>query len=586
MPVTYKDKADLRSVWLTASEQIHHLQISFTWPRSCSRTLMRITFLITTMMAFALTPLADSQGFSLDKESKATVLRGQTFNLAHQLVADAVVRLQRDQASEIEETRTDANGNFTLTVGGSGIYRLFAEKSGVRSQAITWTSSSLQPAASLQLIIPIPGFEDELPNSSLAEATSLMEFADKPNFTVAGVTDWTAVGGHGTDASVHTSEILTKQALNLKPSAGIDAPSDVHSDPDTQEMEQRLIGAVTVSPQSASANQSLGEFYLRLGRPSEAIPPLLASYTINPSHDRVEYYLALAFEEAGRLSEANQHVSSLLRSTPTADVHRLAAIIYEKTGNPLQAVHEYEIAAKLDPSEENYFGWGSELLLHRALTEAEQVLSTGVKAHPRSSRMLIALGTAFLGGALYDQAAQRLCEASDLNPNATEPYLFLGKLEMISPSTLPCIQPKMARLAALQPDSAMANYYYAMALLKGSESSQDLQVQQKAQALLEKSIKTDPRFGDAYLQLGILSSSRQQLDKALEYYESAIRVNPNLSEAHYRLGLAFDRLHQPEKAKAEFATHDEIEKQQARAIEQQRREIKQFRVTPSERPNE
>ena len=37
-----------------------------------------------------------------------------------------------------------------------------------------------------------------------------IEFADDPNFAVAGVTDWTAVGGHGSDAVLRTSEDLTQ----------------------------------------------------------------------------------------------------------------------------------------------------------------------------------------------------------------------------------------------------------------------------------------------------------------------------------------------------------------------------------------
>ena len=38
-----------------------------------------------------------------------------------------------------------------------------------------------------------------------------MEFADKPDFTIAGVTDWTAVGGHGSDSTLRTSEDLARE---------------------------------------------------------------------------------------------------------------------------------------------------------------------------------------------------------------------------------------------------------------------------------------------------------------------------------------------------------------------------------------
>jgi hypothetical protein len=42
--------------------------------------------------------------------------------------------------------------------------------------------------------------------------------------------------------------------------------------------------------------------------------------------------------------------------------------------------------------------------------------------------------------------------------------------------------------------------------------------------------------------------------------------------------VAYDRSGETEKAKQEFRLHDEIEKQQADAVERQRRDIKQFLV--------
>ena len=73
------------------------------------------------------------------------------------------------------------------------------------------------------------------------------------------------------------------------------------------------------------------------------------------------------------------------------------------------AVHEYEQAARVDPTEQNYFAWGSELLLHRAVWQAQEVFRQGAKAYPKSARMLAALGTALFAGDLYDEAAVSLC---------------------------------------------------------------------------------------------------------------------------------------------------------------------------------
>ena len=80
--------------------------------------------------------------------------------------------------------------------------------------------------------------------------------------------------------------------------------------------------------------------------------------------------------------------------------------------------------------------------------------------------MLTALGAALFAGALYDDAAHRLCEASDLNPADPEPYTFMGKIEIAAPNPLACVSQKLERFVRLQPDNAIANYFYAMALWK------------------------------------------------------------------------------------------------------------------------
>ncbi len=70
------------------------------------------------------------------------------------------------------------------------------------------------------------------------------------------------------------------------------------------------------------------------------------------------------------------------------------------------------------------------------------------------------------------------------------------------------------------------------------------------ESLLTKAVAIDPKCGDAYLQLGILSFSQHHPEKAIGFYTKAIEVDPQLGEAHYRLGVAYDRIGSPEKAAA------------------------------------
>ena len=106
----------------------------------------------------------------------------------------------------------------------------------------------------------------------------------------------------------------------------------------------------------------------------------------------------------------------MLASGNHAELHRLLGDIAEQSGDPLRAVREYEAAARLDPSEQNYFEWGAELLLHRAILPAIEVFTKGSTAHPKSARMMAGLGAALYASGRYEEAASRLCAASVETP--------------------------------------------------------------------------------------------------------------------------------------------------------------------------
>ncbi len=520
------------------------------------------SFLAIIALFLSLLPFADAQ--------QATI-KGTVLDSAGKPVSDASVKLERKDMPGAVEARTSAVGGYEFPALPGESYTLSAEKSGLHARSTTVVASADGKLKPVDLVLN-------------ANAAPAMEFADKPNFTVAGVTDWTAVGGHGSDATLRTSEALARETLALKPQASGPGVPGSPAAATANQSESSLRAALAGAPGSFAANQQLGEFYLRAGNYRQAVPLLQAAYRIDPTNRANEYNLALAYEATGDISQSRDHVEKLLAHHDNPGLHRLLGELDEKAGDPLAAVHEEEQAVRLDPSEQNYFAWGSELLLHRAVWQAAEIFKNGTKAYPKSARMLTALGTALFAGALYDQAADSLCQASDLNPADTEPYLFMGRVEMAAPKPLSCIEPRLARFVQQQPGNALANYYYAMALSRRLQQPMDPQALQQVETLLTKAVVIDPKCGDAYLQLGILSASQHDLEKAIRFYHKAIEVDPQLGEAHYRLGVAYDRIGSPEKAKQEFQLHDEIEKLQAAAVERQRREVKQFLVVLQGQP--
>jgi len=272
-------------------------------------------------------------GVSIAIAQTDATIQGTVHDAAGHPVSGASVRLTHD-GSLSAETTTNNDGRFTFSAIAPGSYTVSAEKGRARSEAKAVDAS--QPDVPVDLTI----------EGGSAESAGAMEFADNPNFTIAAVTDWTAAGGHGSDAVLRTSEALNRETLTLKPDASTSRPAG-STDTNT---ESALRAALANAPESFEANHKLGVFYLHAGRYAESVELLKNAYTIDPRNLENEYQLALAFIGSGDAGQAREHVQKLMAQHENADAHRLSGELYERLADPLAAVHEFERAVRLDPS--------------------------------------------------------------------------------------------------------------------------------------------------------------------------------------------------------------------------------------------
>jgi tetratricopeptide (TPR) repeat protein len=262
-------------------------------------------------------------------------------------------------------------------------------------------------------------------------------------------------------------------------------------------------------------------------------------------------------------------------ATESSGVGKSAAA-KEAGGHPVEAVKEYQRAAEADPSEENLFAWGAELLLHRADAPAAEVFAKGHRMYPKSVRQLVGMGAAAYAQDLHDQAARWLLEASDLDPSDPQPYLFLGKVQEVAKSEPKEWVAAFERYAKLRPEDARAHYFYAVALEKRHQGKEDFP---SREAELNKAIALDPQFGDAYLRLGLLQTEKGELQKAVESLHKAIQFTPLPDEAHLRLAQVYRQMGEDEKAKKESDLYNEVSAKKKEQLDRERRELGQFVFT-------
>ena len=521
-----RDAARRAENFLSMMKWWHRFRRSFEREQSRSGAVLGV---VAAMLMIFPSAVAFEQD-ALPQLSGAATVQGTIRDTGGKPVALATVVLEEKNNSTKVETKTNAAGAFVLSAGHAGTYTVRAGKTGFSDSVADSLVLSLGDKKHVDFVLQAPPASKLKSSESTPPAKAsagAIEFADEPKFTIAGLTDWSDLGLHGSAASSKTSESLAKETLTLKSSEGEMAPATNRG----KEYE------------AASANIEKGDF--------------------TRAREQVRKALALADDAGG---------------------HRLLGELDERLNDPLEAVHEYEQAVHMDPSEQNYFEWGTELLLHKAAEPAVEVFTRGSGAHPNSARMLSGLGAALYSAGSYDEAARRLCDASDLQPADPTPYLFLGKIEKATPASLPCGEQKLARFAQEQPGNALANYYYAISIWKREKGAENPAAFKQAEELLEKAVAADPKLGEAYLQLGIVHFARGDFERAIRDYKKAIEVNASLGEAHRQLGQAYQRIGDKTKAQQEFEAYEQIEKREAAELERQRRELRQFLIILKDQP--
>ena len=409
---------------------------------------------------------------------------GVVWDAEHRPIAGAAVILESSPSGKPISTTSDAQGRYKFTGLALGSYTLRVKQVGFGETIEGPFVLKEHDAKSVTLLLKKAGGAEDLP------------FSDEMHFTVAGVTDTTSLGGHGSDPVRRNSDALSKQAAQL-----------------TDE---------------------------NAGAPDEA---------------SLRAQLAKADDAALRFQLAE---------------------IEEKSGRSLDAVNDYQRAAQLDPSEPHLFAWGAELLLHRAFDPSVEVFGKGRKLYPNSVRIMLGLGAALYAKGSAEEANQILMQACDVAPADPTPYLFMGRVQATANELPAGWTERLKRFAEKNPQNAQAHYDYAIALTKKPSAPDQVAL---AIAQLKTAVELDNRFGDAYLELGILTSQQGDLTAATAYLQKAVQNTALPDDAHYRLAQIYRRMGETAQAKQETELYQQASEKKKQQVEQERHELQQFVYT-------
>jgi tetratricopeptide (TPR) repeat protein len=227
---------------------------------------------------------------------------------------------------------------------------------------------------------------------------------------------------------------------------------------------ERLGQIVADLPVGGRQHSNYGKALQEAGRLDEAAEEFSTVLRFNPGSAKAHASLATVLIGKGELEEAQTHFEAALRIDPNqAEFHSGYAYLLERLGRPEQAAAECEAAVRAEPkSAMARYSYGAFLEKHGKLEEAIAEYRQAVQADPRLVDAHIDLASALFAKGDLEEAKAHYLEASRLEPKLAQPHNYLGEVFMRQGNVSQAIA-QFERALQLHPDFPEAEENLRMA---------------------------------------------------------------------------------------------------------------------------
>jgi tetratricopeptide (TPR) repeat protein len=212
---------------------------------------------------------------------KFAIVSGPVCDSANRPVENATVSLESDDRAHKFTVLSDLQGRYRFESVPAGSYELHASKSGYGVAKDVPVVLQKAESKSIQLRLTA---EDA--GASGTDKAAAVKFSDEIHFNVAGVSDPSNLGGHGSDTVLRTKETLAKETASLGREAA--TPPNNSSHP---------------TEEAANRHMSLAEAAENDGRPLDAVREYQQAAEMQPNETHLfawgaDLLLHRAFEPA------------------------------------------------------------------------------------------------------------------------------------------------------------------------------------------------------------------------------------------------------------------------------------------------
>ena len=303
---------------------------------------------------------------------------------------------------------------------------------------------------------------------------------------------------------------------------------------------------------------------------------LMTPWTFNcvgqQEHSRESHrQAALAFEQAGKVAEAEAEWRSLLSSQPTnSETYAHLGLLEARQAHYKEAIALYRKALSLNPKMPSLrFNLGLSLFKSGDMRAAIEVFEPLLKSEPDSPealRLVTLLGMAHYRMGDYAASVPYLEQASAANPGNLNFRMMLAQ-SFLRSKQYRSVLDIYREILTINSESAEAD-------MVASEVNDEMKNDGEALAGFEAAVKADPAMSNVHFCFGYLlwkglnfaeaeSEFRSELannpehpfalaylgdtemrldhfDAAVPYLERAVRIRPSIAIAHLDLGITYD----------------------------------------------